>query len=247
MQVLRGFARHEFPRQGAGSIPSPFAALFAWLRFSLAGLALAALAGCTDTLDTQVTRFQSQLPPPSGQSFFILPDDPGQIGGIEFGQYADQLAGHLAKLGYTPATSADSAALIVHFGYGVDKGHQVVQANPAIDPFWGPWHGYRGWGYGPYGGWGGGRGAWGWGWYDPWFGGDLDSYTVFTSTISLKIDDRVAGKRLFEGRAEAASESNHLPYLVPNLLEAMFTGFPGNSGETVRISIAPEKKPAPAH
>jgi len=29
---------------------------------------------------------------------------------------------------------------------------------------------------------------------------------------------------------------------VPNLVEAMFTGFPGNSGETVRISIAPEKK-----
>jgi len=29
---------------------------------------------------------------------------------------------------------------------------------------------------------------------------------------------------------------------VPNLVEAMFTGFPGNSGETVRISVAPEKK-----
>ena len=29
--------------------------------------------------------------------------------------------------------------------------------------------------------------------------------------------------------------------LVPNLVEAMFTDFPGNSGETLRISIAPEK------
>ncbi|MEY2943252.1 MAG: hypothetical protein RLY97_1266, partial [Pseudomonadota bacterium] len=27
-----------------------------------------------------------------------------------------------------------------------------------------------------------------------------------------------------------------------NLVEALFTGFPGNSGETVRISVAPEKK-----
>jgi len=27
---------------------------------------------------------------------------------------------------------------------------------------------------------------------------------------------------------------------VPNLVDAMFTGFPGNSGETVRISIKPE-------
>ena len=38
------------------------------------------------------------------------------------------------------------------------------------------------------------------------------------------------------------SRSNKLQYLVPNLVEAMFTGFPGNSGETVRITIAPEDR-----
>jgi hypothetical protein len=57
----------------------------------------------------------------------------------------------------------------------------------------------------------------------------------------MKIDRRVDGQRLFEGRAEAISRSNRLQYLVPNLVDAMFTDFPGNSGETVRISIAPEK------
>ena len=31
------------------------------------------------------------------------------------------------------------------------------------------------------------------------------------------------------------------PMTQEGLVEAMFTGFPGNSGETVRISIAPEK------
>ena len=30
-----------------------------------------------------------------------------------------------------------------------------------------------------------------------------------------------------------------LPALVPNLIEAMFTGFPGNSGEQVRITVMP--------
>jgi hypothetical protein len=29
---------------------------------------------------------------------------------------------------------------------------------------------------------------------------------------------------------------------VPNLVEAMFTDFPGHNGETLRISVAPEKK-----
>ena len=56
-----------------------------------------------------------------------------------------------------------------------------------------------------------------------------------------KIDRAATGERLFEGQAQAISTSNRLQYLVPNLVEAMFTDFPGNSGETLRISIAPEK------
>jgi hypothetical protein len=74
------------------------------------------------------------------------------------------------------------------------------------------------------------------------FGGGVDSYTIYTSGIEVKIDRRADGQRLFEGKAEAVSTSNRLPYLVPNLVEAMFTDFPGNSGETVRISVAPEKR-----
>ncbi|MFM2410371.1 MAG: hypothetical protein RL481_1199, partial [Pseudomonadota bacterium] len=88
------------------------------------------------------------------------------------------------------------------------------------------------------------------GWNDPFlfggagFGGgyDVRSFTVFTSGLDMKIERSATGERLFEGKAEAKSRSNKLPYLVPNLVEAMFTGFPGNSGETVRISVAPEKK-----
>jgi hypothetical protein len=64
--------------------------------------------------------------------------------------------------------------------------------------------------------------------------------TVYTSELDLKIEDQRNGRRLFEGKAQAASRSNRLGYLVPNLVEAMFTDFPGRSGETVRISIAPE-------
>ncbi len=71
-----------------------------------------------------------------------------------------------------------------------------------------------------------------------------ESYTVYTSGIEMKIDRKADGVRLFEGKAEAASLSNRLQYLVPNLVEAMFTGFPGNSGETLRITVAPEKKTA---
>ncbi len=218
------------------------------LRLTLATLALTALAACADTLDTNVTRFTAHLPAPAGQSFTVVAGDPSLAGGIEFGQYAALVSAQLTKLGYTPAPDAAAnstgAALVVRLDYGVDKGRTIVTASP--DPFWGPWHGYHG--FGGYGGWGGGwggrgyypHGPWGWGWYDPWFAGDIDSTTVYTSGLTLKIDDH-EGHRLFEGSAQAVSTSNRLSYLVPNLIEAMFTGFPGDSGKTIRITVAPEK------
>ena len=144
----------------------------------------------------------------------------------------------MAALGYTPA-SPERATLLVRFDYGVDKGRERVRSTGGFgyDPFWGPWRGYGRFGYGQWR-----SGPWGYGWYDPWFdSARVDSYTVYTSGISLKIDRRADNARLFEGKAEAVSTSNRLAYLVPNLVEAMFTDFPGNSGETVRISVAPER------
>lgn len=217
-----------------------------WVRIALVPLMLAALAACASPFNANVKRFASELPAPQGQSFAIVADDPAMAGGLEFSQYARLVSDQLAKQGYTAAADPAQANLIVRFDYGVDKGRERVQARPSMygDPFWGPWHGYRPY-YGGYYGRPyrfGPHSAWGYGWYDPWFDGGVESYTVYTSGISLKIDRKDDGRRLFEGRAEAVSTSNRLQYLVPNLVEAMFTDFPGRSGETVRISVAPEKK-----
>jgi Domain of unknown function (DUF4136) len=212
------------------------------------------LGACATNFKADVSRYQSQLPAPSGQSFAVVSDDPALSGGIEFASYARLVTDRMAALGYTPAASPESAALLVRFDYGVDKGHERVQSvGPRYDPFFSPWYGYgRGgfgggyWGRPGFGRYGGyyGHGMWGYGWNDPWFDSGYDSYTVYTSGIGLKIIRRADNARLFEGKAEAVSTSNRLQYLVPNLVEAMFTGFPGNSGETVRISVAPEKKTA---
>ncbi|MDE2436255.1 MAG: DUF4136 domain-containing protein [Sphingomonadales bacterium] len=217
-----------------------------WVKAALVPILLAALAACAQPFNAKVSRFQSQLPAPQGQTFAVVADDPALAGGLEFAQYARLVEAQLVKQGYTPA-NPEAATMLVRFDYGVDKGHEKVTRNPGYyrDPFWNPWYGYGlgGYGYRPY--WGSyyrPNRMWGYGWYDPFFDDGYDSYTVYTSGISLKIDRKGDGKRLFEGKAEAASLSNRLSYLVPNLVEAMFTGFPGNSGETVRISVAPEKK-----
>lgn len=215
------------------------------LRVVAVAALLVALAACTNTFRADVSRFQSQLPAPAGQTFAVVADDPKMAGGIEFGQYARLVEARLAQQGYTPAASPEQAQLLVRFDYGVDNGRERIRSTGGgFGGYgaWGPWYG-GGYGRGFYGrgfgGWGGG--FWRPGWYDPFFDNGVQSYTVYTSGISMKIDRRADGARLFEGQAEAVSTSNRLPYLVPNLVEAMFTNFPGNSGETMRITVAPEK------
>ncbi|MGI8943299.1 MAG: DUF4136 domain-containing protein [Qipengyuania sp.] len=225
------------------------------LKLASVPIILAGLAACATPFRADVSRYQTQLPAPTGQTFAVVADDPALVGGLEFAQYADLVEAQMQRLGYTQAADAQGSDLLVRFDYGVDNGRERIRTTGFHDPFYDPWYGYRpfyrsriGY-YDPfyrsrhglrsryYGS------RWGYGFYDPWFGGpDIRSYTVYTSGIDLKIDRAASGERLFEGKAEAVSTSDRLQYLVPNLVEAMFTDFPGNSGETVRISIAPEKK-----
>lgn len=216
----------------------------------LAPVALLALGACATPFRADVSRFQA-LPAPQGQSFTVKASDPAKDGGLEFAQYAGLVSAEMQRVGYVPAAPGAPADLTVTLDYGVDKGKERVVVDR--DPFYDPW-----WGYGRYGGFYSRphvvRTPRGYryihGWNDPFlYGGlgfnggyDVRSFTVFTSGMDMKISRTDTGERLFEGKAEAKSRSDKLPYLVPNLVEAMFTGFPGNSGETVRISVAPEKK-----
>lgn len=205
--------------------------------FAAPALALAALSGCATPFKADVARFQ-QLPAPAGQSFTIVADNPNLAGGLEFAHYAGLVGQRLGQTGYVPASDPASADLIVRVAYDVDNGREKVRSTGG---------GFAG----PYGGWGwGGRWGrpWGYGFYDPWLFGpgggynDVSSYTVYTSDLSMKIDRAADNRRLFEGKASAQSLSNKLTYLVPNLIDAMFTNFPGQNGEDVKITLPPEKK-----
>ena len=211
-----------------------------------APVALLALNACAMGLPTQVSRFQA-LPSPQGQSFIIQPANPQDRGGLEFGQYAELVRRHLIAQGFSEAASPQGATLVVSLAYGVDTGQTKIVTRPGF--------GYGGFGYGGFG-----RGRFGspfysrfgyfgrgyhpfyYGWNDPFlFGGfdgpEIDSYTVFTSYLDMDIKRTADGQPLFEGTAKARSRTDELQALVPNLIEAMFTGFPGNSGETVRITV----------
>jgi hypothetical protein len=180
------------------------------------------------------------MPAPSGQTFSVVQPN-GQPGGLEFDNFAAMVARQLQARGFQPATNPSSADMLIKVGYGVDQGHtMVVQdpvfADPFYDPFWSPF-GFRN-----------RRGAFAWGWNDPfWYRGGLGwndgihSYVEYMSFLDLNIVRRSDNAPLFEGHAKARSTTDNLSKLVPSLVEAMFTGFPGQNGETVKITIPPRK------
>ena len=203
-------------------------------RLVLPLLLVAGLSACASGFKADVSRFATALPAPQGQTFAVVADDPKLAGGLEFSLYADMVGDQLEKLGYAEAASPAEANMLVRFDYNVDNGRERVRSTGSAfnDPFFGPWG--RGYGF---------RHGYAFGFYDPFLAGpEVRSFTVYTSDIDLKIDSTATGERLFEGQAHAVSRTNRLQTLVPNLVDALFTDFPGNSGETLRITIKDDEK-----
>ena len=172
----------------------------------------------------------------------------------------------LEAKGYKPAGAPELADMLVRLDYGVDEGKTEYSDDPFYDPRFGSGLGAYGWrdpfygpffdsGYGifygrPY------RSRWSsypfyYGWNDPFSfggyggyggygGGIYDRYTVYK--ILSRHGHRPAQQQcaLVRGPCPGALADRRAGALVPNLIEAMFTGFPGRNGETVKITIPAE-------
>ena len=204
--------------------------------------ALLALSACATGLPTQVSRFQA-MPAPAGQTFVIQPADPQDRGGLEFAQYAELVRRHLIAQGYQDAASPAAATFVVTLDYGVDRGREKIVTYPGSGfggSFYRPYYsrfGYFGRGYHPFY----------YGWHDPFWSSPFDypevrSYTQYTSFLDMDIKRTADGQSVFEGPAKAQSRTDQLPRLIPSLAQAMFTGFPGRSGEVIKITVPTEPR-----
>ena len=224
---------------------------------ALLGAATVGLAACTTGLPAKVTRY-SAMPIPQGQSFYVVPAA-GDSAGLEFNRYASLVARQLEARGYRPAGAPQVADMLVKLDYEVGEGTKEYTIDPLArsryadpfyrgryDPFFGAYYGRPYFSrYGYYGA----RSPFYWGWDDPfWYHSPyagfgrgyrdpIRSYTVSQSELELDIVRRADNAPLFEGTAQARSQTDELGVLVPNLVEAMFTGFPGRNGETVKITV----------
>src|SRR5206468_3279077 len=106
------------------------------------GTAAIGLSACAKQINTTVSRYQA-MPAPQGQTFFVVPaGGMANNGGLEFQRYAGIVAQQLQARGFQPASSQQSANMIVQFGYGVDRG----QVRYVEDPFYRSRHGFGGFG-----------------------------------------------------------------------------------------------------
>ncbi len=195
------------------------------------------LSACSNTFRSNVVRFH-EMPQPHGETVTIVPTDPAKNTSLEFASYANIVGNYLAQQGYKPAGKG-KADLIVSLDYSVDDGKVMVRS---YSFGYGYGYGY-GFGYGGYGYFGG--------FYDPFYGygfgspygGDVRSYVNYTRKLTMAIRPNAEGKQnLFEGTVESVGRSKDLPKLMPHMVQAMFTDFPGVNGETDKVVIKLDKK-----
>lgn len=197
----------------------------------LAIATLALLAACSQPFEARVQSFQS-MPPSQGQSFYVKPANPERQGSLEFAAYAGLVGTELQKQGFRPAASPESADMLVMMDFSSGPGRERISTRPSTSPAWGgPWGWYgRGW-YG--------RPGWGGPWGDPWgwSGQEVYSFTVYPAYVHVAILRTADKTPLFEGRAETTTRNNDLPTIMPQLVTALFTDFPGASARSQVVRV----------
>lgn len=184
------------------------------------------LAGCTTPLvQADVTRFHG-LAATQARSFTITPEQ-GQGGSLEFQRYAEMVAAALAAQGWRPVAPGGQADTLVTLHWGIGQPSTTVWQSPSTF--------YGGYGWGATGHWYGAGTAFPF--YEPYPYWETHSVTTYPKWLSVEIAEARTKIRLFEGRAVAEGSRRELAPVMPYLIRALFTGFPGTSGTTVRVEI----------
>lgn len=197
-------------------------------RYLLAPALAALLAGCATTdaslgirPGTEVTRFHLG-DPPRGRVAIEMPD--GQAGGLEFGIYAAAVERELSARNWTvtgpnPGVPPEQIATI-----RVERTARIAPRRSGFSI------GLGGGGYGRNVGIGGGIQI-------PIGGGGANE--IVTTELSIRLSRRADGAAIWEGRATTEARGGS-PSASPNatadrLAGALFRGFPGESGRTIRV------------
>ena len=196
----------------------------AFARVAIAGLAALALSACAArpwASPVEVTRFVGTAPAELGRGTISIEPAAGfDPQSLEFGLFAAQLEGELAALGYRVVPQGGAQVATLALNQAVE--HPLQRRGPVSVG-----------GSASTGSYGSGVGL--------GVGIDLSGPKPdeVSTLVSVAIRPANGGANLWEGRAGFTATANS-PLADPaaaaaRAIDALFTGFPGNSGETVIV------------
>ncbi len=201
------------------------------MRFQQRSLVLAtivagctALAGCVAPVGpVEVTRFHAPAPAGLGQGTVSIEPAPGQEAGIEFSAYAAAVMRELTRVGYGEAAAGTSPGTQIATLSVERRRYQPGRGNSPVSV-----------------GVGGSTGSYGSG-VGLGIGFDLSGPPPeqVETQMRVMLRDRATDRTIWEGRASFAVRADsplaQTPLGAAKMAEALFKGFPGESGETILV------------
>lgn len=193
-----------------------------------------AISACS-TVESHVTRFHTLPAVGSGQTFAISP--PAGASGIEFSAYSAQISARLTEYGWklSPSGTPD---YLVSISYRMGGSHQETGSVPIMGQTGGGTT-YHSGSVSSYGSGGYSSGSFSGTSYQPATFGVVGAipvnHTMHDRFMTLNITDR-AGKSIFEGRVNSSGTSSDIAAVMPEMIDSLFTGFPGTSGKTKNVN-----------
>lgn len=177
------------------------------------------LGACAGQVTSEVTRFHRNGHP-MGETIAVVPLDDAKRGSLEFDAYAGIVAAKLSQIGYTVVAADANPDLLAKMDFSVGPGETKIRSWPRNFVHYRFYYGY----YYPY--------YFGHYWDEPY----VYAYTVYPRSLDLTIV-RAGGESLFEGHVKSFGQEQNINEVMPYLVEAMFHGFPGESGVTKVVTI----------
>jgi hypothetical protein len=193
------------------------------LRITATALCLAALTGCvTPVGPVEVTRFHVEDVSPLGKGMIAVEPAPGSDGTtLEWQTYRGAVMHQLIRLGYSeaPAGSGDQVATLRLARSTLQPDGRSSPVSIGLGGSTGSYGSGLGLGIG--------------------FNLSPKPKAQIATDLAVSIRERASGKMLWEGRASftvgSGSPLATTALAAPKMSEALFQGFPGQSGETIQI------------
>lgn len=183
------------------------------------------LSGCV-SVNSQVTRFHKLEKGADGKygtyAFYIPPEKQSSL---EFATNLDRVKAYLNSKGFSEASSPGTADVLAFLNYSVIAAGSSSTYTPPVTM--------------------GGTSAFAQGFNSASGGGSISTTDMYTRTLNLRLAKFSAAgtppQTVYEGTVASSGSSGSINSVMPTLLKALFTEFPGRSGESVKIVLPLEK------